>query len=165
MNDNWNKLDPSTSRGPVSYGMRIILIVFALACFGGVLSWSAGWFSDAGKVAQQEFSASALLKKYTWFKDAAAQLDAKKANIDAAQARITALEGQYAGVPRNQWLRADAEQYNQWLTEVAGLKANYNNLAAEYNANMVKENFKFTNVGDLPQGATQVLPREFRAYQ
>lgn len=165
MSDNWNKLDPNTSRGPVNYGMRIILIVFALACFGGVLSWTAGWFSDAGKVAQEQFSASALLKKYEWFKDASAQLDAKVANIDAAQARLTALEGQYAGVPRNQWLRADAEQYNIWQTEVAGLKANYNNLAAEYNAAMAKFNYRFTNAGDLPQGATKVLPRDYKPYQ
>ncbi len=165
MRDNWNNLDPNNSKGPVSYGVKIILIVFALACFGGILSYAAGWFSDAGKVVQDEFSPSALLKKYEWFKDASAQLDAKVANIDAAQARIKAMDDGYKGVPRNQWVRADVEQYNLWQTEVAGLKANYNNLAAEYNAAMVKFNYRFTNVGDLPAGATKVLPREYKPYQ
>jgi len=165
MNDNWNKLDPQNSRGPVSYGLKIIVILFVLGGAVSVLGYSFGWFGEAARVTQQEFGPQALLAKYTWFKDAAAQLDAKKANIDAAQARITAMDATYEGTPRNKWARTDLEQYNLWQTEVAGLKANYNDLAAQYNAAMSKFNYRFTNVGDLPQGATQVLPREFRAYQ
>ncbi|MDX1987077.1 MAG: hypothetical protein SFV17_10370 [Candidatus Obscuribacter sp.] len=163
--DNWNNLDPERSKGPVRYGIKLIVIIFTLACFGGVLSYTAGWFRDAGQVVQEEFSPSALLKKYEWFKDASAQLDAKKANIDAAQARINAVEDQYKGVPRGQWARTDAEQFNLWQTEVAGLKANYNSLAAQYNAAMVKFNYRFTNVGDLPAGATEPLPRAYKPYQ
>jgi hypothetical protein len=164
-NDSWNNIDPSKSKGPIGFGMKVIFIVFALACFGGVLSYTAGWFSDAGKVVKEQYSPSALLAKYEWFKDAAAQLDAKSANIVAAQARIKSMDDTYAGTPRNQWVRADVEQYNLWQSEVAGLKANYNNLAAQYNSAMSKFNYRFTNAGDLPQGADKVLPREYREYQ
>jgi hypothetical protein len=163
--DNWNNMDPANSKGPIGFGMKWIFIVFALACFGGVLSYSVGWFGEAGQVVREEFGPRALLKKYEWFKDASAQLDAKVANIDAAQARIKSLDDTYAGTARNQWARADLEQYNLWQNEVSGLKANFNNLAAEYNAAMAKFNYRFTNAGDLPQGATQVLPRQFKPYQ
>ncbi len=163
--DNWNNMDPANSKGPIGFGMKWIFIVFALACFGGVLSYSVGWFGEAGQVVREEFGPRALLKKYEWFKDASAQLDAKVANIDAAQARIKSLDDTYAGTPRTQWARADLEQYNLWQNEVSGLKANFNGLAAEYNAAMSKENYRFTNVGDLPQGATKVLPRQFKPYQ
>lgn len=164
MNDNWNNIDPSKSKGPIRYGMKIIFIVMALGCFGAALSYSLGWFSDAAQVTKKEFSPSALLTKYEWFKDVSAQLDAKRMNIENAQARIKSMEDGYAGTPRNQWVRADVEQYNLWQNEVSGLKANYNNLAAQYNAAMAKFNYRFTNVGDLPQGATEVLPREVRPY-
>jgi hypothetical protein len=49
--------------------------------------------------------------------------------------------------------------------EISGMKASFNDLAAEYNAAMVKINFAFINVGQLPQGATEALPREFKPYQ
>lgn len=164
MKDNWNNIDPSNSRGPISYVTRWIFILAAISLIGGAVFGFVRYVQDAGKVVEQQYSPSVLLKKYEWFKDASAQLDAKMANIDAAQARIKSMEDGYNGTPRNQWVRADVEQYNLWQTEVAGLKANYNNLAAEYNAQMAKFNYRFTNVGDLPAGATKVLPREYKPY-
>jgi hypothetical protein len=163
--NNWNDMDPANSKGPIGFGMKWIFVVFALACFGGVLSYGIGWIGEAGQVVKEQFSPRALLQKYEWFKDASAQLDSKVANIDAAQARIKSMNETYAGTPRNQWVRADVEQYNLWQNEVSGLKANFNNLAAEYNASMAKFNYRFTNAGDLPAGATKVLPREFKPYQ
>jgi hypothetical protein len=68
------------------------------------------------------------------------------------------------GESRKDWAREDREQLNVWMQEVAGVKASFNQLAAEYNANMAKFNYRFTNAGDLPRGATEVLPREFRTY-
>ncbi|MBA4234002.1 MAG: hypothetical protein C0465_25860, partial [Ralstonia sp.] len=130
--NNWNDMDPANSKGPIGFGMKWIFVVFALACFGGVLSYGIGWIGEAGQVVKEQFSPRALLQKYEWFKDASAQLDAKVANIDAAQARIKSMNETYAGTPRNQWVRADVEQYNLWQNEVSGLKANFNNLAAEY---------------------------------
>jgi hypothetical protein len=163
--NNWNDMDPANSKGPIGFGMKWIFVVFALACFGGVLSYGIGWIGEAGQVVKEQFSPRVLLQKYEWFKDASAQLDAKVANIDAAQARIKSMNETYAGTPRNQWVRADVEQYNLWQNEVSGLKANFNGLAAEYNAAMAKANYRFTNAGDLPAGATKVLPREFKPYQ
>jgi hypothetical protein len=165
MRDNWNNLDPENSRGPISYGIKIILILFLLGGAISAIGYGFGWFGEAAQVTQEQFGPRALLEKYEWFKNAAAELDAKSANIDAMQARVTSMDKTYEGVARKDWPRSDREQYNQWENEVAGLKANYNDLAAKYNAAMSKFNYRFTNVGDLPKGATQVLQREYRQYK
>ena len=115
-------------------------------------------------MAYDEFGPRALLKKYEWFKDAAAQCDAKLASLKAYDARQQSLKDSYAGDKRQSWSREDREQMNLWEQEKAGIKASYNVLAAEYNSQMVKFNYRFCNAGDLPQGANQPLPREFKPY-
>jgi len=114
---------------------------------------------------QNEFGADALLRKYEAFKNIYANLDAKDASIKVAEARVAAFERGYSGVPRTQWPRADLEQHNLLTSEVAGMKASFNSLAADYNARMVKDNYAFCNAGDLPKGAKIPLPRSFRPYE
>ncbi len=116
------------------------------------------------EVARKEFSARTLLDRYEWFKDAAAALDAKLASLEVYKARRKALADGYAGKTRSEWAREDREQANLWEQEVAGLKSSYNRLASEYNAAMAKENFRFTNQGRLPEGASKPLPREYKPY-
>jgi hypothetical protein len=165
----WNQLDPETHKGPISYLGTLFLIVLVLSLGIGAISYVVGYFQEGAQVVKEETSPRALLKKYQWFKDVSAQLDAKKKNIEAQQARLTGLEDAYKvdgkPQPRNQWARTDLEQYNQVQAEISGMKASFNDLAAEYNAAMVKINFAFINVGQLPQGVTEALPREFKPYQ
>lgn len=143
---------------------KIILWVFFGVLFISTLSYFAGWMGDAADTAKKEFSASAMLKKYEWFKDASAQLDKKTADVSVYESRVKSLEEAYKGKDRTQWLRSDAEQYNVWQSEVAGVRASFNLLAAEYNSNMAKFNYSFSNIGDLPKGATTPLPREYKPY-
>lgn len=123
-----------------------------------------GATQNTASVIQKEFYPDALLRKYEWFKDAAAALDKKQADIGVYDARLSTLAADYKGVARKDWPRDDREQSAIWQSELAGVKASYNSLAAEYNAEMVKFNWKFTNVGDVPQGG-RPLPREYRPYQ
>ena len=162
--DGWEKTGEAIEKGPFRGGVKIIVIVAGLMFVGGIASYTLGWFGDAAQLAKEELSPRALLKKYEWFKDAAAQLDKKQADIGVYQSRLTNLKADYEGVPRKDWDRTDKQSYTQWAGEVAGVTASYNGLAAEYNAQMAKINWAFTNVGDLPQGASTVLPREFRVY-
>lgn len=138
--------------------IAIILIVLVSA-----LS-SCRYFTDAKETAYKEFKPSTLLKKYEWFKDAAAQLDKKIADIKVYDSRITDLKSSYEGVQRKDWPRDDREQLSVWMSELSGVKASYNSLAAEYNAQMAKFNWQFCNTGTLPQGASQPLPREYKPY-
>lgn len=133
----------------------VALIVFISIVFG-VLGMVGGFFSSVATVAQKEIYPEALLRKYEWFKDAAAQLDKKRADIQIYEARVkeaTTVD------------RIDREQRMLWVTELSGIKASYNGLAAEYNAQMAKVNWAFTNVGSLPPGAAETLPREYRTYE
>lgn len=120
--------------------------------------------NEAVDVAVDEAGPRALLKKYQWFKDASAQLDKKTADVKVYEARFKSMEEGYKGQRRIEWAREDREQFNLWTSEVAGIKASYNGLAAEYNSAMSKINWAFCNQGDLPKGAETPLPREYKPY-
>lgn len=123
-----------------------------------------GYIFGAWGVFRSETDPRAVQEKYEWFKDVSATLDAKSASIDVYKQRMTDIEESYDGEPRKNWTREDREQYNVWSSEVSGLKASFNNLASEYNAQMAKWNWRFANVGGLPEGADKVLPREYKPY-
>lgn len=134
------------------------------AIVAGVLPFTEGC-DEAAQVVHDEVGPRALLKKYEWLKEAHAQLDKKKADISVYEERFSNLKEMYNGKPRSAWAREDREQSNMWETEYAGIVASYNELAAEYNAKMAEVNWAFTNVGQLPQGASVPLPREYAPYQ
>lgn len=147
--------------------VKLIAVVLVLVLFIAVLSpmmtlflRSIGWGNKAVSTVFNEVDPENLLRKYEWFKDAAAQLNKKQADIKVYKARIK----QFDGIERKDMDRADKEQAGLWWSEVAGVIASYNSLAAEYNAQMAKINYSFCNVGQLPKGATEPLPREFAPY-
>lgn len=133
----------------------IFLSLFFLGC---------SYWSDARRTVFHETKASTVLSRYGWFKDAAARLDAFKADITVYESRFANLKASYDGQPRSKWSREDREQSNLWEQELAGIKAGYNSLASEYNSAMAKINWAFCNMGDLPAGGVP-LPREFRVYE
>jgi two-component SAPR family response regulator len=125
---------------------------------------SCRYATDAKDTLFKETKASTLLMKYEWFKDASAQLDKKIADIKVYEEKNKSITDEYIGVKRSEWARDDREQLSVWQSELAGVKASYNGLSAEYNSQMSKINWRFCNVGDLPAGATQPLPREYKPY-
>lgn len=139
-----------------------MIILFPVAC---VMNWGCRIASDAVNTAYSEVSPQELLRKYSWFKDASAQLDKKLADIKVYSARQKSLINAYTDKSRSQWSREDREQSNLWESEVAGVKASYNSLAAEYNASMAKINWAFCEIGKLPPGASITLPRSYKPYE
>lgn len=152
----------ATEREKVLFGgcAMVMLAGVALIAFG--LCGAGGCVLNK---ANEQFGVDASLEKYEWFKDVAARLDAKKASIQASESRLDAMDKQYAGTPRKGWPRADLEQSNLWRSEVAGMKASFNDLAGQYNARMAKENYRYANVGELPKGAGLPMPRELKPYE
>ena len=157
--------DQGTARGSTAVVLKVFLGVLAATVLLWLTGYSLGWFQEAAEVSREEFGPRALLQKYEWFKDASAQLDKKQVDIRVYEARLEALEAAYDGMQRSDWDRVDKQQGNLWQAELAGVISSYNGLAAEYNAEMSKFNWRFANVGDLPRGATQALPREYRPYE
>lgn len=116
------------------------------------------WFASRSvEVVKQQVDPAELLRKYELFKDEAAQLDAKSASIRIKKKQIAEIKNQAMD-------RTNREQLMIWQQELGGMQYSFNTLAADYNAQMAKINYRFTNVGDLPQGATVPLPREYKPY-
>jgi hypothetical protein len=107
-----------------------------------------------------EFGPKAQFERYQKFKDLAAALDASQADIDMYSARLEALEV----IPRSKQDRLDKQEIQQVRAELIGVRSKYNRMAAEYNAAMAKINYRYANVGMLPEGA-EPLPREYRVYE
>lgn len=162
MKQSWESYENTS--GPVVLGIKIVVGFAIVAAVIGGIGYAFSWCGETASVVQQEVGPKAILQKYMLLKEMHAQLDKKLADIKVYQGRLKSMEESYNGQSRSKWAREDREQYNVWSSEVAGVKASYNELAAQYNAKMAEVNWSFANVGQLPQGATEVLPRSYAPY-
>lgn len=135
---------------------KIFIWIFIIGIFGTVLSLSLGIWGDAASTVKKEYSASAMLKKYEWFKDASATLESKLQTIKVYDQNMIDMHNDYIDIYRKDWDRLDKAQYNQWKVELAGLKASYNQLASEYNSQSNKFNWSPFN------SDTEVPPNEIK---
>jgi hypothetical protein len=149
---------------PVKTTIKIGLWVLVVVTVLGVAASMLGVFGETAQVAREEFGPRAALQKYEWFKDAVSTLDEKKATLAAFEQREKEHLAAYEGVPRVDWPRDARQQFSQWRTERSGIAAIYNSLAAEFNAAHAKINWRFADVGNLPKGQAEALPRDFRQY-
>jgi len=142
----------------VAFGMFVLVLLLLVTMFAcNVLSVPIWFASRSVDVIKEQVDPAELLRKYELFKDEAAQLDAKAASIRIKRQQITEMKG----TPMD---RTNREQLMIWQQELGGMQYSYNSLAADYNAQMAKINYRFCNVGQLPQGASVPLPREFKPY-
>lgn len=140
----------------IGIGVCVLLTGIYIGCSViGAASWFAGRTVD---VVKQQIDPAELLRKYELFKDESAQLDAKLASIHSKQNAVKKMQA----LPQGD--RVNREQLMVWQQELEGMKYSFNSLAADYNAQMAKINYAFCNVGQLPQGATTPLPREYKPY-
>lgn len=117
-----------------------------------IVSLTLRMCGDASDVVQKEFSASAMLKKYEYFKDLSSAIDEKRATIQV-------YESQLSGIKNHEDF-----QYQQVQAEMMGLVSMHNSLCAEYNSAMSKFNYAFCNKGELPATNLEPLPREIKPY-
>jgi hypothetical protein len=160
---NWE--DYEKSSGPVALAFKVFAALFIVGMPLGIVGHVLGWFGEAATVVREEFGPREALRKYEWFKDAAAQLEKKQADMKVYDGRLKSLGDAYPGKSRGEWAREDREQWSIWQSEAAGVRASFNTLAAEYNAQMAKFNWRFAEGGRLPDGSSSPLPREFKSYE
>lgn len=110
---------------------------------------------DTADVIHKEFGASALLKKYEYFKDLSAAIDKKRADLDAYRSNLKDYN------PKD---KDDKFYYEQSKMEAMGILTMYNQLVSDYNSGMSKFNYSFCNVGTLPASNLEPLPREYKPY-
>lgn len=138
-----------------------ILGIIALAIFGPLMCSSNRMYNDGIKTVEKIFTPSELLKKYEYYKDLSSTLDRRTADISVYDSELKNIDKKYEGKEMPKW---EQEYYNTKNSERLGLINSYNQLASEYNSAMSKFNYRFCNVGDLPEGAINPLPKEFKPY-
>lgn len=111
--------------------------------------------ANTANTIHKEFSSSALLKKYEYFKDLSAAIDSKRADLNAYKDNLA----DYKVKDKD-----DKFYYEQSKAEAMGILMIYNQLVSEYNAGMSKFNYSFCNVGTLPASNLEPLPREYKPY-
>lgn len=148
------------------WGILILIVLFIFMITLKTCNTAGRMIDDGANTVVNEFKPSEMLRKYEWFKDASSQAEQKLATLKTYESRFDNLKQAYGAdsLKRKNWERPDIEQWNVWQSEYLGVKASYNDLAAQYNAAMVKFNYAFTNKGELPPGADYPLPREFKPY-
>ena len=157
MKQGWDDYEKAADKGPLSLAFKVMAGIIALCLVGGVAAYALGWFGEAAQVFKEEVGPRASLRKYEWFKNAAQQLQAKKANIEASEADLAAARAEWAATSPTEVPRDAREAMDLRRKEVLGLKANFNQLAAEYNANVSKVNWSAMNVDDLPSEFTEYV--------
>lgn len=130
---------------PVKTLMIWLLILVLLGGVGTIASTGIGFFTGAAKTAQKEFSAEAMLKKYEWFKDAAAEIRKKRADVTMYQTKIDRM------TQIGKLDRTDREKLMIWEQELIGVRASLNSLVAEYNSQSSKFNWSaFDTTSNVP---------------
>jgi hypothetical protein len=147
MRQGWDDYERAAEAGPFAFGVKAILGLGLLGVIAWVV-WGAcfavtGVVNEGGQVARENFGPRAALVRYEWFKDAAAQLDKKRADIRLYEGRMKRCERVTHADER--------ERCGLWESEMLGVVASYNGLAAEYNAAMAKVNWSYANRGEVPR--------------
>lgn len=135
---------------PRRFILRFIAWLFIVGILFAGASYVFGWFSEAAVVVKEEFGPRASLEKYEWFKDCSETILEKQNTIEVYEINTTLMEADYKGVPHKDWDRIDKQQFNQWRAEITGIKASYNKVVKEYNAQSEKFNWDLYNTSDLP---------------
>lgn len=134
--------------------MKKIVLISILSFIGlSVIFSGLRRCSDLNNTLHKEFDASALLKKYEYFKDLSAGIDKCRADIEVYESEIQTINP------------SDDQFYlQQRKSELLGIISMHNKLCSEYNSAMAKFNYRFTNVGGLPESNLEPLPREYKPY-
>ena len=124
------------------------------------------WSHEASEVTYQQVRPQELLRKYERFKEVRAALDAKRASIEQFRSVLAATRADYAGTPMKDWPLDARETFQQRRAELHGMIASFNLLAADFNSAMSKENYRFCDVGRMPEGleGMEPLPRKYVPY-
>lgn len=135
---------------------KFILYFIGFGILAIIIGFIFGSVGDAAKVVKDQFSASAMLKKYEEFKDLSAAIQKKKADIEMYRDELSNYEIKD---------KDDKFYYEQRKSEALGIISIHNDLVAQYNSGMSKFNYRFANVGELPQSNLEPLPREYQNFE
>lgn len=145
---------------PIRFIFWCIGIIVIIGIVVSLIGFGLGWF---GAIAE-EYTGEAYKEKLEWFQNTKATCDRKIADIELQTTRLEnwfALNNDY-----NNWSRFQISTYQQYSTELMGLIQSYNQIASQYNAEMVIWYDEWANPEVDPDGvrAQYSLPHEYKPY-
>lgn len=143
----WNKYEDAAKQGPWALFWKIFILAIAIIIVIGTIGWVLGWFSEAGKVAKDEFGPKAALEKYEWFINQANAIEKMNQDIALFDNREKEVDAQYEAYgPKSEWPPDIRVQYNHDKAiareDLLAISSQYNNLVKEYNTQSEKFNWK-----------------------
>jgi hypothetical protein len=144
----WDSLDKSADKGPVSLGVRVILIIAVLAIVGGGVRFLLMPANQAAKAVEKTLDADNAIYNYEYFKQAYQDICAMDKKIATAQAAVDEFS-EDAG-PREKWDSQDKQEGARLKTNLTGLRNVRNDLVATYNARAKMVNRSIFMGKDVP---------------
>jgi hypothetical protein len=144
----WESLEKSADKGPISFGVRIILIVITLAVVIGVARFILMPVTQAAKVVEKTLDADNVIYNYEYFKQAYQDIGAIDKKIVTAQAAIN--EFSESAGSREKWDSRDKEESARLKTNLTGLQNVRNDMVATYNARAMMVNRSIFMGKDVP---------------
>lgn len=138
--------------------VAVVLGLFVLSLTLRGCGFVSGWMDDAQKTAHKEYDASAMLKKYEWFKDQSQRIQKMDQDIANTSKLRDGVREQFEldnGKDHTKWDPITKKQYQEkvdlsdqmYLSTVA----QRNSIVAEYNSQSSKFNWSpFKSKMDLP---------------
>lgn len=155
----WEKrleADPEGSFKSIAW--KLVFFAIAVVVVVSVIGYGLGWFSEAARVAQEEFGPRAALQKYEWFINQAASIEKMDKDVVMFDGRVKSVDAQYKtyGDDRAKWPPHIAIQFNrerqQAREDLIAVASQRNNLVREYNSASEKFNWKlFQSRPDKPK--------------
>lgn len=129
-------------------GWRVILFIGIFSAVLGIIGYAAGWFSEAGQVAQEQYGPKAMLTKYEWFINQSEAIKKMDADMKIYRDRVAAVDSTYTQTsgPKQKWDVITKQLYaidkQKAQTDLAAVISQRNNLAKDYNAQSAKFNWR-----------------------
>lgn len=144
----WESLERSAEKGPISIGVKLILIIAFLALVIGVTSFILMPAREAARVVEKTLDADNVIYNYEYFKQAWQDIGAMDKKIVTAQAAIDSFS-ESAG-PREKWDFRDKEESARLKTNLTGLQNVRADMVATYNARAKMANRSIFMGKDVP---------------
>src|SRR4051812_6824001 len=88
MNQSWKDYEKAAESGPLPLFWKALGGLLVIGVVLWLVGSACGLIGETAQVAKEQFGPRATLVKYEWFKDAAAQLDKKRADIVLYEGRM-----------------------------------------------------------------------------
>lgn len=144
----WKEYEDAADRGPISFGVKIILGVATLAIVAGAIVWGLNVLSQPGAVLTKTFDADNMIYNYEWFRSQYQAVLAMDVQITNAQVSFESFKKDNG--PRGKMDFSTGAEYDRLNAILLGLQNQRANYVGTYNARASQANRSIFMGKELP---------------